>query len=155
MNATVVVAVAGLVATTTLGLVSPFLQGRVAARNTYAARRFDAFVDACTDAMAYANAARAHIVSFYGPDTWPEWGKHHPAPSEAITGRLDLLAPDELVEAWHAFVDAYWIVFSERMTTEMGNERVIIQHDDPLVVAALRSIDRANQALRRAVGTSR
>lgn len=134
-------------------MLSPLITGRAARQNANATRRFDLFVDACADAMAYTDNARVHIVSFCGPDTWPEQGKHYPAPWQAITSRLNLLGPDVLTEGWKAFIDAYWRVFSESMTTEMGNERVVIQLDDPLVVAAFAAIDRTTLALRSAVGT--
>ncbi|MFG1747554.1 hypothetical protein ACGFJ4_25565 [Micromonospora chalcea] len=68
MNATVVVSIAGLIATTTVGVLSPVLQGRFAARNAAQARRYDQQLSVYADAMQFAYARKQQLEMSGDPD---------------------------------------------------------------------------------------
>lgn len=154
MNATIVVAIVGLLTTLAGTLAAPIVQGRITARNTATARRFDLLVEACVDGMAYINGAQALIKSYLSPDPWPEPGSDYPMDASDITGRLNLLATPDLRQKWHAFTEIYRGLFSQHMT-DGGSPSDVITFDNPMVQTMFEALNGASEALREAVGTAR
>ncbi|WP_426513132.1 hypothetical protein ACPPVO_22400 [Dactylosporangium sp. McL0621] len=156
MDATTTVAVAGLAATTTLGLIGPFLQGRIAARNARHSKNHDLAIAAYTDAMAYIQHAETDLVRIFdlgarAADDLPPDRRD----LDLITARLRLTAPNEVLGAWAVFVEAEDLLRSalrEKHATQLG-DRFEQPADMPEFTAVWRAAETSRLALRRAAGT--
>jgi hypothetical protein len=137
VNATVVVAVAGLVATTTVGIASPYIQGRVAARNAERARQFDLRTAALADAMSYAHRL-GHYTEML-TDSSPlrvEYKRPREEDVVAIGAMLYLYAPKRVRETWDSVTEAdrqlRWLVDHEAQPVVGAG--VILPNDEEILV---------------------
>jgi hypothetical protein len=156
VNATVVVSIAGLIATTTVGVLSPVLHGRFAARNAAQARRYDQQLSVYADAMQFTHARKQQMEMSGDPDDPYEANRASPDWTTAATigGRLHLLGTADLIKKWDAFQDAdsalRWHALEECPVDELGQPEVA--PDDPYMVTFNTALENLIVALRKAAG---
>lgn len=157
MNATAVVAIAGLVATTTLGLVSPFLQGWISAKNARRAKGYDLAVATYTDAMVHLQSIEVGINHLIDPsDRNPgNLGNDHKH-VDLITARLRLVAPTDVIAAWTALVEADFLLdfYIRESVDHRRVEAEGLPEDLDLIVDVRRKGRAASEAIRHAAGVA-
>jgi hypothetical protein len=146
VDATSVVAVAGLVTTAVTALGVPLIQGRVAKAGRLYEQRLAAYIDA----MAFmhtleANLEREAEVKNLPFPMEPRWS-WHTQPLELITARLNLLAPSSVQRDWGEFVKV-WEDLS--LTLDINHE---VSVEDSTTVRE--RIPVVSLSLRRAMGVT-
>jgi len=107
VDATVIVSIAGLTATTTLGLAVPIITAHFADRNARRAKARELALAVYIDAMAYVQLIKAGIDHLVDPSgRRPAQYANDHANVDLITARLRLVAPDAVIRPWVEFVNA-------------------------------------------------
>lgn len=155
MDATTTVAVAGLAATTLLGVVSPFLQGRIAARNARQNKSHDLAIAAYTDAMAHVQHVETSLVGL-ADVTARRHGKtpHIQVDLDLISARIRLVAPQDVLTHWSALLDAeHRLWWHLRESPHSGAEFELFEWDadQQEIVQVRRTAKELSEALRKAV----
>jgi hypothetical protein len=156
VNATTIVAVAGIVGTLTGAAIGPIVTARLASSNEHRARLRDARTTLYVDINIATSAAERFLDSVTDsgrrrvpsrprkPDGW-----------ETLDARIYLLTSDELRTAWRKSIKSVerleWHVFEENGLGPIA-ETGWIEDDDPLVAAARSSIGRVFALTRVAAG---
>ncbi|WP_433055553.1 hypothetical protein [Dactylosporangium sp. CS-033363] len=166
MNATTVVAIAGLITTTLSAIVVPAIQGRIAARVSVAGREHERqladnasireqLMAVYVEASAYVTAVELRINDLTTPIEFRRSGKLSPLPeTDNITARLRLLGNWQLFHHWQKLLSA-----AESLWFDLGEEGPQDDHgsyytspDDPGVGRVLAELKTVTSDLRSAVG---
>ncbi|MDQ7903070.1 hypothetical protein RB614_00860 [Phytohabitans sp. ZYX-F-186] len=155
VEATAIIAVAGLVTTTACALGVPFIQGRLAAQRERAMRLRDERLVVYTDAMFYMRAIQGRLdETVEDPDlqrsyTWPETPHQ-----DLTTARLHLIAPEEVMRRWDELIHAWevmtWNMEQDGPVNERGQYHA--SEDQADVKRVRRAIEGLTVALREAAG---
>jgi hypothetical protein len=157
VDATTIVAIAGLTATTSLGLVVPIINGRIADRNARRAKAHDLVIATYVDAMAYVQLIEVGIDHLVDPSgRKPAKYAFEHANVDLITARLRLIAPRSVVRCWLEFVDAdETLGFHVREECDPRQvEYDGLPEDTTYVVAVRQAAITLGDALREAAGTT-
>ena len=156
MNSTIIVAIAGLVATTVLGIASPYTQGRVAARNAEKAKQFDLRAAAFAEAMSYAHRL-GHYTEMLIDSSPLRVEYKRPDDREVVTtgAMLYLHAPKQVRETWDSVTEAdrrlRWLVDHEAQP--VVGVGVVLRSDEVALVAVNIGLQKLIRVLRAAMGS--
>lgn len=157
MDATTIVAIAGLASTATVGLVVPIINGRMNDRNARRAKSHDLAIAAYTDAMAYLQHAEIRLDGLVDVEArFPDDAPASRGTRNLISARLRLVAAPDVLDRWRLFLIAedhlYWYL-REYPNMEYIDDQGLPE-DLPVIAEVRRTAWELSEALRRAVGAA-
>jgi hypothetical protein len=154
VDATIIIAVAGIFDTLAGAAISPIVTARLASANEHRARLRDARTTLYVDINVPTSAAERFVNAVTNSDRrWELSRARTPEGWETLDARIYLLASDELRSAWRESIEAMdrleWHVFEE---SGIGPDPLLgyFEDDVPVVMAARAGIRRVFELTRAA-----
>ncbi|MFB9179353.1 hypothetical protein ACFFX1_14540 [Dactylosporangium sucinum] len=151
MTSTIVVAIAGIVGTLAGTVVGPYATARFSERREHQARLRDARMALYLDINTSARSVAKHLDFVIDLQAAGELRQIPTQPGWAtLDARIELLATDEVKEAFHSMHHAHGLV-TRKLQEVSSKPATKLEPGDPSVVAARSAVKRMYELTRAAV----
>lgn len=145
------IGLAGIAATVITALGVPFLAAQRAEKEWLRQQRVNLYQEAMLHAHLLSVGAARATDDTVGWHRYERGGSAKLTPSDELTARMDLLAHQEVADAWHALTEAQesleWHVIEE-----IGDPTTDLPDTTPQVIEVRRAVTALRTACREAIG---